>query len=96
VRRALGAALVLLVAVVAACNMPAKDVAKDALTASQILCVLASNLTDSKAVAAACQIDQALVPLIEPFLAQKEALAAGQSRRSTSARCGADAGAGSP
>ncbi len=48
-------------------------IAQDALTASQILCVLASNFTDDAAVAQACAIDKALVPLVRPFLLQNEA-----------------------
>ena len=47
-------------------------VAQDALTASQILCVLASSLTDDAAVAQACAVDKALVPQVRPFLAVKE------------------------
>jgi hypothetical protein len=50
-----------------------KVVAQDVLSASQILCVLASNLIDDKAVADACEIDQALIPIIRPLLAVKEA-----------------------
>ncbi len=49
-------------------------VAQDVLSASQILCVLASNLTDDASVAMACDIDKALVPLVRPFLAQKESI----------------------
>ncbi len=50
-------------------------VAQDILTASQILCVLASNLTNDADVALACDIDKALVPLVRPFLAAKETVA---------------------
>ncbi len=50
-------------------------VAQDVLSASQILCVLASNLTDDASVALACDIDKALVPLVRPFLAAKETVA---------------------
>ncbi len=48
-------------------------IAQDALTASQILCVLASSLTNDASIAEACAIDKALIPLVRPFLAVKEA-----------------------
>ncbi len=67
-------------------------VAQDVLTASQILCVLASNFTDDAAVAEACAIDKVLVPLVRPFLAQKEATAAAAVTHARVQRC-SDAGA---
>ncbi len=67
-------------------------VAQDALSASQILCVLASNLTDDATVALACDIDKVLVPLVRPFLAAKEDVAV-KARR---VRQCADAGASAP
>ena len=51
----------------------AKTVVQDALSVSAIACVFASSLTDSKAVAQACQIDQTLAPLIQQLIAQREA-----------------------
>ncbi len=48
-----------------------KAVAQDALTASQMLCVLASSFTDDAAIAEACAIDKALVPLVRPVLAAR-------------------------
>ncbi len=53
-----------------------RAVAADALTGSQLLCVLATALSDSAEVATACKIDQALVPLIQPLMAQKAAMRA--------------------
>ncbi len=49
----------------------AKTVEKDALTFSEIACVIASAFTDAQAVATACNIDAKLVPLLEPLLSQK-------------------------
>ena len=51
----------------------AKTVESDFLTATQIACAMSSQLTDSKAVAAACQIDAALLPLLEQLIAEREA-----------------------
>jgi hypothetical protein len=54
----------------------AKPIAQDVLSATQVLCVLASNFTDDKTIAEACQIDQALIPLIRPLISAKETVAA--------------------
>lgn len=54
-------------------NVPV--IVNDALTATQIFCVESSQFTDSQAVADACAIDTALVPIIEQLLAQKAAAA---------------------
>ncbi len=67
-------------------------VAQDALNASQILCVLASNFVEDDAVAEACAIDKVLVPLVRPFLAQKERVAAGAVMRARVSRQCSDAG----
>jgi len=56
-----------------AAQQEAKAVASDALTASQLACILATALTSAPEVAQACKIDMALLPVIEPLLDQKAA-----------------------
>ena len=51
----------------------AKTVEQDLLSASQIACVELSSLTDAKAVATACAIDSALVPILQQLIGQREA-----------------------
>jgi len=46
---------------------------KLALDASELGCVFATELSDSKAVAGLCKIDQTLVPVIEQLIAQRNA-----------------------
>ena len=50
-----------------------KSVEQAVLSASQIACVEATQLTTSAEVATACSIDAALVPVLEQLLAQKAA-----------------------
>lgn len=57
----------------AACSLFTPGNVKAALDATALGCVFASELTDAKAVADACSIDQALVPTIEKLIAQREA-----------------------
>jgi len=45
------------------------------LSASQIACVFASSLSDSKAIADTCAIDRALLPVLEQLIAVKAAAA---------------------
>ena len=57
----------------ASCSWLTKPRVKDALRAADVACVLASALTDSQAVIAACQIEKGLAPVVEQLLAQKRA-----------------------
>ncbi len=66
-------------------------IAQDVLTASEILCVLASSLTNEADIAQACAIDSALVPLIRPFLLQKETPVAKSLRCQPTRDAGTDA-----
>ncbi len=68
-------------------------VAQDALNASQVLCILATNLIEDDAIAEACDIDKVLVPLVRPFLAEKEKVAAKAVVRARVNRQCSDAGA---
>jgi hypothetical protein len=69
------------------------DAAQTALTGAQILCVLATNLTNDADVAKACGIAEDLIPIIRPFLVQKEKDATLARRAGRCAEAGApDAG----
>ena len=62
------------------------------LSASQIACVFASGLSDSRAVADACSIDKALLPVLEQLISVKQAAAkAGVTYHDPLADAGADA-----
>lgn len=50
----------------------AKTVVSELLSVSQIACLFASTLTDSKAVMQACSIDATLAPVVQQLIAQRE------------------------
>ena len=56
-----------------ACSLLTPANVKTALDATALGCVFASEIIDAKAVADACAIDQALVPVLEKLIAQREA-----------------------
>ena len=56
-----------------ACSLFTPANIKGALDATSLGCVFASELTDAKAVTDACTIDQALVPVVERLIAQRQA-----------------------
>jgi hypothetical protein len=84
--RTISLAAVLLVAP-AACSLFTPANLKSAIDATQLACVFASALTDSAAVADACQIDRSLVPVLDQLIAQRE------GAKKSGVRWGADAGA---
>ena len=43
------------------------------LSASQVACIFASGLSDSRAIADACAIDRALLPVLEQLISVREA-----------------------
>jgi hypothetical protein len=57
----------------AGCSYFTPQNVKTALDATELACVFSSELTDSKAVAEACKIDAALVPVLEQLIAQRDA-----------------------
>ena len=59
--------------VLGACSLFTPANVKAALDASELGCVFASELTDAKAVADACSVDRALVPVVEKLIGQREA-----------------------
>ena len=61
-----------------------KTVEKDGLKASEVACVLASELTEAPAIALACQIDNALVPEIEKLLGDPSFVKARKAYRASS------------
>ena len=65
--------IVALCLVIGGCSLFTAQNLKTALDASALACVFASELTDAQAVASACSIDQALVPVIDQLIAQRDA-----------------------
>jgi hypothetical protein len=58
----------------AACTaQDAKTATQDALSAAQLACIFSTTLTDSKAVADACQIEGALAPIVSQLLEERDA-----------------------
>jgi hypothetical protein len=70
---ALVAGFVVAAQALAGCQYFTPQNIRTALDATQLACVFSSELTDSKAVADACQIDQALVPVLDKLLEQRDA-----------------------
>lgn len=69
--------LVLIMAAVCAC-IPAKVAGQAALSTAQVLCVLASELTDQGAVLEACKIEQTLAPVVSQLLSDARAKGVGR------------------
>lgn len=86
--RTLVAALVVLAS--CANPPPAKTVVKDVIDATKYACIFeqAVNLTDSAAIAEACQIDASLVPLLDQLLAAHRAAVAKAVVKAVSACAG--------
>lgn len=75
-----------LVLLVIGCSASLQQDAQYALSATQIGCVIATELTDAPAVMQICGIDQSLAPLVQQYLD-------GKARARAAARSAADAGA---
>lgn len=63
----------------------ARSAVKDALTVTQLACIVASQFTDDESVMKACEIEDKLRPIVSELMGQKRAAA-------KAAACAPDAG----
>lgn len=71
--------LIVLSLVLASCSaVSPAQIIKGVLNASQVLCVLATGLTNASEVATVCKIDSTLVPAIESVMTEAKAKGVGK------------------